>query len=92
LATYICNLKKLYQNETKTFEIVPGLFKDKRKLLVIPKKFGNGPKQAFGPKVSISHRKRFVLVHNFVKKTNVFDLFWNKSCKTKAFDLERTLV
>jgi hypothetical protein len=51
-------------------------------------------KQTFscGRKLSSTDRKRFVLIQNFVSKTNIFDLFWNKSSKTKAFDLERTLV
>jgi hypothetical protein len=46
----------------------------------------------FEPKFSSIDRKRFVSIQNFVSKTNIFDLFWNKSRKTKAFDLERTLV
>ena len=35
----------MISNETKTFQIAPGFFKDKTKLLVVPKKFGNGPEQ-----------------------------------------------
>jgi hypothetical protein len=31
-------LKKWYQNETKTFQIAPGLLKDRTKLLIILKK------------------------------------------------------
>jgi len=37
--------KKWYQNKTKTFQIAPGFLKDRTKLLVIYKKFGNGPEQ-----------------------------------------------
>ena len=48
--------------------------------------------KVFGPKFLRTDRKRFVPIQNFVSKTNTFDLFWNKSSKTKAFDLERTLV
>ena len=48
--------------------------------------------KAFGPKFSRTDWKRFVSIQNFVSKTIIFDLFWNKSSKTKASDLERTLV
>ncbi len=48
--------------------------------------------KAFGLNFSSTDRKRFVSIQNFVSKTNIFDLFWNKSSKMKAFDLERTLV
>ncbi len=83
----------MISNETKTFQIAPGFFKDKTKLLVVPKKIWKRTKtKAFGPKFSSTDRKRFVSIHNFVSKTNIFDLFWNKSNKTKAFVLERTLV
>jgi hypothetical protein len=40
-----CIFKKLYQNETKTLQIAPGFSKDKTKLFVVPKKFGNGGEQ-----------------------------------------------
>jgi hypothetical protein len=69
------------------------IFKDKAKLLFVPKNFFKRTRtKAFGPKLSSTDRKRFVLIQNFVSKTNIFNLFWNKSNKTKAFDLERTLV
>jgi hypothetical protein len=81
------------QNETKTFQIVPGFFKDKTKLLIGSKKILKRTRtKAFEPKFSSTERKRFVSIQNFVSKTNIFDLFWNKSRKTKAFDLERTLI
>jgi hypothetical protein len=55
--------------------------------------FGNGTKRKLLDLNSFStDRKRFVSIKNFVSKTNTFDLFWNESSKTKAFDLERTLV
>ncbi len=37
-------------------------------------------------------RERFESIMNFVSKTNIFDFFWNVSRKTKANDLEITLV
>jgi hypothetical protein len=88
-----CIFKKWYQNKTKWLQIAPGFSKDKTKLLVVPKKIWKriGTK-AFGPNFSSTDRKRFASVQNFVSKTNIFDLFWNKSSKTKAFDLERILV
>jgi hypothetical protein len=75
------------------FQIAPGLFKDNTKLLLVPKKIWKSTRtKAFGPNFSSNDRKRFVSIHNFVSKTNTFNLFWNKSGKTNAFDLERTLV
>jgi hypothetical protein len=72
---------------------VPGFSKDKTKLFVVPTKIWKRTKiKAFGPNCSSTDRKRFVSIQNFVSKTNIFELFWNKSNKTKAFDLERTLV
>jgi hypothetical protein len=71
----------------------PGFSEDKTKLFVVPKKIWKQTRtKAFGPNFSSTDRKRFVSIQNFVSKTNIFDLFWNKSSKTKAFDLERTLV
>jgi hypothetical protein len=69
------------------------VFKDKTKLLIVSKKIRKQTRtKAFEPKFSSTDRKRFVSIQNFVSKTNIFDLFWNKSRKPKAFDLERTLV
>jgi hypothetical protein len=85
--------QKFYQNKTKTFQIAPGFFKDKTNHLLVPKKNWKSTRtKAFGPNFSSTDRKRFVPSQNFVSKTNIFDLFWNKSSKTNAFDLERTLV
>jgi hypothetical protein len=72
---------------------LPEFSKDKTKLLVVPKKIWKRTRtKAFGPNFSSTDRKCFVLIQKFVSKMNIFDLFWNKSSKTKAFDLERTLV
>ena len=85
--------KKLYQNETKMLQIAPGFFKYKKKLFSCLQKIWKRTRtKAFGPQFSGTDRKRFVSIQNFVSKTNIFDLFWNKSRKTKPFDLERTLV
>ncbi len=74
-----CKLRQGFLNTKKTFNCFKKIWKRTRT-------------KAFGPKFSSTDRKRFVLFQNFVSKTNIFDLFWNKSTKTKAFDLERTLV
>jgi hypothetical protein len=79
-----CIFKKLYQNESKTLQIGQGFLKTKQNFLMFQK--------AFGPNFSSTDRKHFVSIQNFVSKTNIFDLFWNKSSKTKASDLVRTLV
>jgi capsule polysaccharide export protein KpsC/LpsZ len=75
------------------FQIAPGLFKNKTELLFVSINFWKRNRsKAFGPKFFSNDRKRFVSIQNFVSKTNIFDFFWNESSKTKAFDLERTLV
>jgi hypothetical protein len=72
---------------------VPGFSKDKIKLFVVPKKIWKRTRtKAFGPNFSSTDGKRFVSIQNFVSKTNIFDIFWNKSIKMKAFDLKRTLI
>jgi hypothetical protein len=77
----------------KTFQIASGFSKDKTKLLVGPKQIWKGTRtKPFGPNFSCTDRKRFVSIQNFVSKMNIFDLFWKKSSKMKAFDLERTFV
>ena len=66
---------------------MPEFSKDKKKLYVVPKKIWKRTRtKAFGPEFSGTDRKRFVSIQNFVSKTNIFDLFWNKSSKMKAFD------
>jgi hypothetical protein len=85
--------QKTISERKRTFQIAPGFFKDKTKLFFVPKKFLKWTRtKAFGPTFSSTNRKRFVSIQKFVSKTNIFDLFWNKSSKTNAFDLERTLV
>ncbi len=57
------------------------------------KKFGKLKKLiAFVPKILKSERERFDSIMNFVSKTNIFDFFEDVSRKTKANDLEKTLV
>jgi hypothetical protein len=47
---------------------------------------------AFGSKILKSERERFGSIINFFSKTNMFDFFGDVSWKTKATDLEKTLV
>ena len=47
---------------------------------------------AFGSKILKSERERFSSIINFFSKTNMFDFFGDVSRKTKANDLEKTLV
>jgi hypothetical protein len=47
---------------------------------------------SFGPKILRTEGERFGSIINFVKKTNIFDLFWDVSRKPKANDLEITLI
>ena len=47
---------------------------------------------AFGSKILKSERERFGSIINFFSKTNMFDFLGDVSRKTKANDLEKTLV
>ncbi len=47
---------------------------------------------AFGSKILDSERECFGSIINFVSKTNMFDFFGDVRRKTKANDLEITLV
>ncbi len=74
-------------------QIAPGFSKDKTKRLDNLKKFWKRNKRkAFGQKILRTDRKHFVSIQNFDSKTFTFDLFWNKSSKTEASDLERLLI
>jgi hypothetical protein len=58
--------------------IAPRFFKDKIKLLAVLKKLERNKTKAFGPKFFRTDRKRFVLIQNFVSKTNIFDIFFER--------------
>jgi hypothetical protein len=47
---------------------------------------------AVGPKILRSEREYNGSIINFVSKTNIFDFFGDVRRKTKANDLEKTLV
>jgi hypothetical protein len=48
--------------------------------------------KAVGPKILSTERKRFGSILSVVSKTNIYDLVWNESRKTKAFDYAKLLV
>jgi hypothetical protein len=58
--------------------IAPRFFKDKIKLLAVLKKLERNKTKAFGPKIFRTDRKRFVSIQNFVSKTNIFDIFFER--------------
>jgi hypothetical protein len=64
---------------SKRYKLRQGFLKTKQNFLLFQKKFGNEPEQNF----SSTDRKRYVSIQNFVSKRNIFDLFWNKSSKTR---------
>ena len=81
------------RNRTNTFGFSSQISKNKTELFVVSRKIWNLSKPiAFGPKILRSERKRFVLIINFVSKTNISDFFGDVCRKTKANDLEKTLV
>jgi hypothetical protein len=85
-------LKNVIKSKTKTLQIAAEFFKYKKTFSCLKKIWETNQNKSFGPKFFSTDRKRFVSFQNFVSKTNIFDLFWNTSAKTKAFHLERKLV
>ena len=93
IKTELLYFQKMILKQNQNITNCVRVSEDKTKLFVVPKKMWKQTRtKAFGPNFSSTDRKRFVSIQNFVSITNIFDLFWNKSNKTKAFDLERTLV
>ncbi len=84
--------KNNIKTKPKRYKLCQSFLKTKQNFLLFQKNLETDQNKSFGPNFSSTDRKRFVSIQNFVSKTNIFDLFWNKSSKTKAFDLERTLV
>jgi hypothetical protein len=81
------------RNRTKTFGFSSRISKNKTELFVVSRKIWKLNKPiAFGPKILKSERERFVLIMNFVSKTNIFYFFGDVCRKTKANDLEKMLV
>ncbi len=95
---FLAKAKRYYliqklRNKTKTFWFSLQISKNKTELFVVSKKIWKLNKSiAFGPKILRSERECFGSIMNFVSKTDVFDFFGNVSRKTKANDLEKTLV
>ncbi len=80
------------RNRTKTFGFSSQIYKIKTKPFVVSRKISKLNKTiAFGPKILKSERECFVLVMNFVSKTNIFDFLWGVCRKTKANDLEKNI-
>jgi len=70
---------KNFGTKPKLFDVFQLFFSKSKTLLYNPKNFR-------------SERERFGSIMNFVSKTNIFDLFGDVSGKTKANDLQKTLV
>ncbi len=86
------SIQKL-RNKTKTFWVSSQISKTKTERFEVSKKIWKLKKlTAFVPKILRSERERFGLIMNLVSKTNIFDFFGDVSRKTKANDLEKTLV
>jgi hypothetical protein len=95
---FLAKAKRYYliqklRNRTKTFGFSSQISKTKTKLFVVSRKIWKLNKPiAFGPKILRSEREHFVPIMNFVSKTNIFDFLGDVCRKTKANDLEKTLV
>ncbi len=80
-------------NKIKTFWFSSQISINKTELFVISKKIWKLNKSiAVGPKILRSEREYNGSIINFVSKTNIFDFFGDVRRKTKANDLEKTLV
>ncbi len=78
----------MISKQNKTIKIAPGFITDKKKLFIVSKIVGNRLDKNFIVIMKdVSFRFRILL-----KKIFIFDPFWNKSSKTKASNLERTLI
>ncbi len=81
------------RNKTKTFRCSSQISKNKQNFLNSQKKIWKVNKSiAFGPNIFWPERERLGSIMNFVSKTNIFKFFGNVGRKTKANDLEKTLV
>jgi hypothetical protein len=95
---FLAKAKRYYliqklRNRTKTFGFSSHISKNKTELLAVSRKIWKLNKSiAFGPKIFRSERECFVPIRNFVSKTNIFDFLGDICRKTKANDLEKTLV
>jgi hypothetical protein len=95
---FLATAKRFYlfqklRNKTKTFWFSSQISKTKTERFEVSKKILKLKKlNAFGSKILESERERFGSIINFVSKTNMFDFFGDVSGKTKANDLEITLV
>ncbi len=84
---------KNLETKPKRFDLVHKFLKQKQNVLKSQKKILKLKKlNAFGSKSLESERERFGSIINFVSKTNMFDFLGDVSRKTKANDLEITLV
>jgi hypothetical protein len=95
---FLAKAKRYYliqkpRNKTKTVGFSSQISRTKRECFEVSKKIWELKKLiAFGPKILKSERERFGLIMNFVSKTNIFNFFGDINRKTKANDLEKTLV
>jgi hypothetical protein len=95
---FLAKAKRYYliqelRNRSKTFGFSSLIFKNQnRTFCSLKKNWKLNTPIAFGPKILRSERERFVPIMNFVSKTNIFDFFGDVCRKTKAKDLEKTLV
>ncbi len=95
---FLAKAKRYYliqklRNKTKTFWFSSQISKTKTERFEDWKKIWKLKKLiSFEPKILKSERKRFGSIMNFLSKTNIFDFFGDVNRKTKANDLEKTLV
>jgi hypothetical protein len=84
--------KNYIKTKPKCYKLRQGFLKTKQNFLLLQKKFGNRPEQKLLDQIFLVLIENVCIDPEFCFKTNIFNLFLNKSSKKKAFDLERTLV
>jgi hypothetical protein len=66
---------------------VPGFFKDKTKLLLVPKKFWKSTRtKAFGPNFSSTDRKGFVSIQNLFQK-RIYSIFFGTKASKRMLSI-----
>jgi hypothetical protein len=79
--------------KSKTFPFFPELLEQNQNFLMCSNFFVSKSKTLlYNPNFFRSERERFGAIMNFVSKTNIFDFFGDVYRKTKANDLQKTLV
>jgi hypothetical protein len=81
------------KTKPKRYKLHQGFPKTKQNFLLFQKKFRNGPEQKLLDQIFLVLIENFLFRSRILFQKQIYSIFfWNKSSKTKALDLERTLI